>query len=162
MAGPSGFVQRFKGKVAFPAGGIYIGGVQIAGSGADLNTLVGFGTVNTANNAAPIATIPNGGISEITSTAINVYPLANPSPGRRVIIAITTGSSAVMIKCSTGAVTIMNCPSVNGGSSITNTIKSTQSLVGTEIELYGLSTSQYLFNGVTPSTLSHLLFTTTT
>jgi hypothetical protein len=160
MAGPSGFVQRFKGKVAFPAGGIYIGGVQIAGSGNDLNTNVGWGTVNTIG--ANGATIPNGGVSVITSTAAAIYNLANPSPGRVVLLDITDQSSSVMVKVSTGVVTIQGTSTTNGGSTLTNTIKSTATLIGTQIELVGLSSVAYLFNGMYPSTLGHLLFSTTT
>ena len=158
----TGFVQRYKGKVDFPAGGIYIGGVQVGASGVDLNSITGWGTVDVI---AANGTIPNGGLNTFTSTALaaGIYNLAAPVPGHTVVISASTASTAWMIKTSTGVVTIQGTQGAGlGGSSLTNTIKSTTSLVATQIELIGLSTSAWLFNGVYPSTLSHLLFSTTT
>ncbi len=37
----TGFVQRFKGKIALAQGGLWIGGSQFTGTGADLSVLAG-------------------------------------------------------------------------------------------------------------------------
>lgn len=159
----TGFVQRYKGKIDFAAGGLWIAGVQIGAAGADLNVNTGWGTVDVI---AANGTIPNSGLNLITSTALasGIYNLAAPVPGHTVVISASTASTAWMIKTSTGVVTIQGTQGAGslGGSSLTNTIKSTSSLVATQIEMIGLSTSAWLFNGVYPSTLAHLLFSTTT
>jgi hypothetical protein len=163
MAGPSGFVQRFKGKVAFPVGGIWIGDFQVTGTAADLNVNLGWGTVTQIG--ANGSTIPNSGVSQVTSTAVAVYNLANPVAGVSKVIDITAASTAVLIKASTAAgVTIQGGSSLNGGSTLSFVIKSTgaTALVATQIELVGLSSLQYLFMGVYPSTLGHLTFSTST
>lgn len=156
----TGFVNRWKGKQAFDRGALWAAGSQFNGSGADLDVNTGWATVSTYSSTQPL---PNGGVSQILSTAIAVYTLGAPVKGRTVIIAASTGSTAWMVKGSTAAgVTFQSTPSVNGGSTLSYVIKSTSSLVATQVELIGLSTSAYLFAGVAPSTLSHLLFSTAT
>lgn len=157
----TGFVTRFKGKIAVPAGGIWVGGTQVNASGADFNVNTGWGTVT-----SPVAgAITNSGVTSITSTALaaGIYNLANPVAGVQKVLDFSTASTAWMIKVSTGVVTIQGTQGAGlGGSSLTNTIKSTSTLVATQVELVGLSSVAYLFMGVYPSTLSHLLFSTTT
>ncbi len=89
MAGPSGFVKRFKGKVAFPVGGIWVGGVSIADSAADLNTSVGWGTVQTSTGssvAVQLSASRVGGLDIIAPTASTagggaIYRLPAPVAG---------------------------------------------------------------------------------
>lgn len=156
----SGFANRWKGKQEFDRGALWCAGTQFAGSGADLDVNTGWATVSTYSSTQAL---PNGGISLITSTAIAVYTLSSPVKGRTILISASSGSTAWMVKGSTvSGVTILGSPAVNGGSSLTFVIKSTSSLVATQVELVGLSTTSYLFMGVAPSTLSHLLFSTAT
>jgi hypothetical protein len=155
----TGFIDRYKGKIATPIGGMYVGGVQVNASGPDSNTAVGWGTVSTYSSTQ---TLPNGGVVQILSTAIAVYNLSSPSPGRVVVIAAMPGSTAWMVKVSTGAVVILGGSTVtHSASTLANTIKSTSNLVATQVELIGLSTSVYLYNGVSPSSQA-ILFSTTT
>lgn len=153
----TGFVQRWKGKIALPVGGLWIGGVQLSGSGADFNTNTGWGVASTYSSTQ---TLPNGGVSQITSTVIAVYTIGPPVVGRTAVVTASTGSTAWMVK--TAPAVVLGSPSVNGGTTLTNTIKSTSSLVATSVELIGLSTNAWLFMGAAPSTLSHLLFSTAT
>jgi hypothetical protein len=160
MAGPSGFVQRFKGKVAFPTGGIWIGGTQVTTSGADLNTQKNWGTVTTST--ANTGTVQAGGVTAIAPTSDGIWNLPTPVAGETSVITYSTYNGALLLflKASTGVVTITGLYSTAiAGSSLTNTIKST---VSCQIELIGLSSVQYLFNGVYPSTDGHLTFSTTT
>jgi hypothetical protein len=156
----TGFVQRFKGKIALAQGGLYIGGTQYTGSGSDLNTVAGTGVIDIAGPTG--STVGSGGVTILTSTAIAVYNLQPPVNGRSVIIDITTVSTAWMVKAATG-VTILDCLQAAGGSSLTNTIKSTSTLVGGVITLIGVSTSSYVFQAQSPSTATlSLLFSTAT
>ncbi len=178
MAGPSGFVKRFKGKVAFPVGGIWVGGVSIADSAADLNTSVGWGTVQTSTGssvAVQLSTSRVGGLDVIAPTASTagggaIYRLPPPVPGVVKLIDYSTinGSTILFLTVSTaGAVTIAGVGSTGstasfagtGGSTLSNTIKSTQSC---QIEMIGQTTAIWLFNGIVPSTTGHLTFSTST
>jgi hypothetical protein len=156
----TGFNQRWKGKVAVPASGIWIAGVQVTPSAADLNVNTGWGTASTIS--ANGSTIPNTGVTFINSTALGIYNLANPVQGLSKVIQIQPGSTGVMIKVSTGVVTIQGGSTTLGASTLTNVISSTVSLVATLMELYGASSVAWVFAGVYPSTLSHLKFSTST
>ncbi len=171
MAGPSGFVQRFKGRVAFPAGGIWIGGSQLTASSADLNTAAGFGTAQTSTSTSIALTA--GGIKNLSPAALSggtIYPLADPVLGRELILNYSTvnGSTVVWVKLSTtnlpffaGIGSTGSTASFfgSGGSSISNVLKSTQ---GVTVRMVGISTSQWLVLGVSPSTVGALVFSTTT
>lgn len=176
MAGPSGFVKRFKGKVAFPVGGIWVGGVSIADSAADLNTSLGWGTVavSTISTAAVQLSAARAGGLDVIAPGANtggaIYRLPPPVPGVVKLIDYSTinGSTILFLTVSTaGAVTIAGVGSTGstasfagtGGSTLSNTIKSTQSC---QIEMIGQSTAIWLFNGVVPSTTGHLTFSTST
>lgn len=179
MAGPSGFVQRFKGKVAFPAGGIFIGDVQMTPSGTDLNVNAGWGTVQTSTGTSPTAIQLSTGraagldiIAPVASTAAGgtVYRMPPPFAGAVKVLQYSTlnGSSICFITLSTaGTVTVTGIGTTastasfagSGGSSLSNTIKSTQ---GCQIELIGVSSVAWLFTGVIPSTSGPLTFSTST
>ena len=153
----SGFERRFKGKVNFD-NGPWLKGVKLTASGADLNVNTGWGTVGSAVSGT---TMPNSGITQILSTALAVYQLAAPSPGVSKVIDIAAASSGWMVQVPTGVV-ILNGSTTAGGSTKANTITSTATLIASLVELYGLSTIAYAFAGVVPSTVGHLLFSTTT
>lgn len=170
MAGPSGFETRKKGRTALaqcwvPLGGLYVGGTAVSASlsANDLSVNAGWATVSTFAAGGGGSTLPNSGISILNSTAISVYNLADPVAGVAKVITIQAGSSAVMIKTSTvRGVTIQGGSTTSGASTKTNVMSSTATLATTLIELYGVSSVAYQFAGVYPSTLSHLLFSTTT
>ena len=150
----TGFVQRWKGKVALPVGGLWIGGVQYSGSGNDLNTISGSGSLQALTTASAVTTITNTGVTTIAATSgILVYRLARPVPGGDKVIQLTTVSSGIFITASTDGSVLLN------GSSINTTIKST---VAANINLMGNSTSGWTINSVFISTLATLTISTTT
>lgn len=152
----TGFVQRFKGKIALAQGGLYIGGTQVNATGVDLNALVGQSVQQNilSTTSTGTGTITNTGPTTISSSSgINVYRLARPISGCEKLIQLTTVSSGVLITASTdGSVTI-------NGSSINTTIKSTVAAV---IDLVGTSTSNWAIAGLFISTLATLTLSTST
>ena len=174
MAGPSGFVQRFKGKVDFPSGGIWIGGASVGAAASDLNVNTGWGTVFTSTSStAPVAATRSGGLDILAPTPLtggSIYRLPTPAAGVTKIIEISTinGSTIVFLTASTAGTILFTGVGSSGstalfggagGSTLSNTVKSTQ---GCQIELIGVSTVAWLFNGVTPSTVGALTFSTST
>lgn len=168
----SGFVQRWKGKVN--AAQLWLAGTQITASGADINTLAGGATVTTSTSAAaPVTLTRNAGLDILAPVALtggSIYRLPAPAAGVTKTLQYSTinGSTIVFITLSTaGAITLSGVGSTgstaafggSGGSTLTNTIKSTQSCT---IELMGISTSQWLFSGILPSTVGALTFSTST
>jgi hypothetical protein len=164
----TGFTDRFKGKIACPIGGVYVGGVQVNASGPDSNTSVGWGSV-------PVSTLSTGTITMSTTRAAGmdvfnpasgaspIFQLPTPFAGANKVLEYSTinGSTQILFTCSTvTGVTIQGTYSTAiGGSSLTRVMKST---ISCTIELLGLSTTQWLFNSVYPSTTGHLTFSTTT
>ena len=182
MTGPSGFTDRYKGRVAVaeswtPVGGTYIGGVQVNTSGADANTSVGWGTVplSTSSTAGPVQLAAGraGGVDliwPVANSGGSIYRLPTPFAGANKVINYSTinGSTVFFLTVSTaGAVTILGIGSTGstasfagtGGSTLSNTIKSTCSCT---ISMVGLSTIAWLFESVVPSTTGHLTFSTST
>lgn len=150
----TGFVQRYKGKIALPVGGLWIGGVQITGSGADFNSISGQGTVQALTTASAVTTITNTGVTTINaSSALLIYRLARPVPGAEKVIQLNPVSSGVFITVSTDGSVLLN------GSSINTTIKST---VAANINLSGNSTSGWTITSVFISTLATLTLSTST
>lgn len=151
----TGFVQRYKGKIAVPVGGIYIGGTQLSGSAADFNTISGSATLQALTSASTTSTITNTGPTTIaSSSALTIWRLAKPtSPGQDKVIQLTTVSSGVFITASTDGSVLLN------GSSINTTIKST---VAANIDLFATSTSNWAIVGLFISTLATLTISTTT
>lgn len=169
----TGFVDRYKGKVAQPVGGMYIGGIQVNTTGGDMNTSLGWGVVptstasSTANSTTPSYVIPSSRAAGIdifaptSSGAIVVLPA--PFPGANKVLQYSTvnGSTACKFKCSTTAgVTIQGANSTTiGGLSLTVSMTST---ITCTIDLLGLSTTAWLFQSVWPSTTGHLTFAAAT
>src|SRR5206468_13000893 len=94
MVGPSGFVQRTKGKVQVDTTQIGRGGVnEYMWPIVDVSS-------------TPNSTLPNSGVSLIKgSSAGNFAILSAPEPGIEKTIVITTMSSSVTVKTnSTGVV----------------------------------------------------------
>jgi hypothetical protein len=156
----TGFVSRWKGKVV--AAELWMGSpaVQVTATGTDLNTAKNWGTVSAST--ANTGTVQAGGVTTIAPTSDGIWNLPVPVAGEQSIVAYSTANGAIafFLKASTGVVTITGIGSTAiAGSSLTNTIKST---ISCQIELVGLSSVQYLFNGVYPSTDGHLTFSTTT
>lgn len=159
---PSGYQQRWQGKVLAQMFGVGAGGIQLASvSGApvvspsDLQTIDGQATVQALTTAASTDINGPGGVSSIASTsAISVWSLANvPSPGVQKTIALISVSSGVFIKAASGS-------SFDGS---TNTVM--KSTVAATITLMGLSTTKWSIKSVYPgSTLasSALTMSTTT
>jgi hypothetical protein len=141
----TGFVQRFKGKIA--AAEIYVGGVPTFSPGILQSTTI-------AGAAAEIGTLTNYGVSAVTaSTVLAVARLASPQyPGQQKVIELVSVSSGIKITASTdGSVTF------NGGTY--NTITST--LAG-NIALMAGSTTNWVITGVYPSTTGFPTLSTTT
>jgi len=164
MAG-SGFNQRWLGKIA--ASQIWLGPkgqtAKITASASDLNTLAGWSTGQqnlngTTLGGGPGSTISSVGITQLLTTALGMFLLADPVPGATKVISVTSGSTGWGISLKTTSAVILGGSTTNGANSLTNTIKSTVSLVVTEFELIGISTAAYLFCGMYPSTLGHLAF----
>lgn len=175
MAGPTGFVQRFKGKVAFALGGIWIAGTKVSVAAADLNSVSGSGTAttSTSSTAAPVSLTGAAGVANLAPVALtggSIYRLPTPVVGGEKVINYSTinGSTVVFISASTdGTIVFGNvgstgstaAPGGSGGSTLSNTIKSTQSCT---ISLVGLSTTTWLFKCVAASTSAPLTWSTST
>lgn len=170
----TGFVDRYKGKIAVPVGGTYIGGIQVNTSGPDANTAVGWGTF-------PASTISTAAVQLGSSRAAGpekfapasggspIFRLPTPFAGANKMLYYSTenGSTQILITTSTaGAVTLAGVGSTGstavigtGGSTLSNTMKST---ISCQIVLLGVSSVQWLFESVAPSTTGHLAFSTST
>ena len=140
---PSGFVNRWKGKIA--ADQIWIGGQSLVGpaSGQTLST-------GSATNI-----IAASGVTSIAATSVlAIFRLQKPTvTNTEKTIQLTTVSSGIFITASTdGSVTL-------NGSSINTTIKST--LAGV-IALVATSTSNWAIVGVYPSTTGFPTLSTST
>lgn len=128
MAGPSGFNQRWKGKIA--AAAAWFGGVQEFGPGSlFVGTTAGSQTIPAANGAASI----------VSSSAISIWQIgAVPQPGVELEISLLTVSSGVFIKAAAGT---SFDPSTN------TVMKSTGART---ITLFGLSTLKWSIKSVFP------------
>jgi hypothetical protein len=166
--GPSGFTDRYKGKIACPIGGVYVGGIQVNASGPDMNTGVGWGTAPTSTLSTATITMSSGRAAGIdifnpASGGSPIFQLPSPFAGANKVLDYSTlnGSTQILWTCSTvTGVTIQGTYSTAiGGSSLTRVIKST---ISCTVELLGLSSLQWSFNSVYPSTTGHLTFSTTT
>jgi hypothetical protein len=150
MAGPTGFVQRIKGKVQ--SDNVYVGK-------GGVHEYV-YATLDIGGGAS--TTIPNNGVSVVKcSSAPQTVRLDAPVPGiEKTIIVSSMSSGTIAIEASTaGNVTYDG----------TNWVwhPSTLALVQNSITLVGLSTSQWINLGVSPSvtstggTITHGLTTST-
>lgn len=177
MVGPSGFVDRYKGKVAAAVGGFYIGGTQVNTTGADANTAVGTGAVYTSSGSnstatayTPVTISAGFGLKQLTPGSTQpLFRLPKPAQGGGFVTinySTLNGSTGLILTLSTdGSVTLQGVGSTGstasfagtGGSTLTNTIKSTQSH---QIELQSISSAAWLFCGVVPSTVAPLTFST--
>lgn len=168
---PTGFVERFKGKIALPVGGLWIGGTQVGVTGPDANSALGQGSIQSlTSTSADTALAKVGGLTVIATTLAAVISIPAPQVGITKYFSIegTTGdgsTAVVVMRTSTapGSTTqfIWGGSTVNGASTTTNLMKYTSTAVAwTTIELYGRSTSLWQFIGVQPSTLSHIVFST--
>jgi hypothetical protein len=94
MPGPSGIVQRMKGKVQ--ADTVFIGRAGVREYVYPAIDIAG----------GPSTTIPNNGLSSIkNSSGAQVIRLDPPVPGIEKTIAVTTASPGVVITASTGGAT---------------------------------------------------------
>jgi hypothetical protein len=175
--GPSGFVERIKGKVAQAVGGLYVGGVQVNATGLDQNTAVGTGTVytSTGSSSSTAAYIPTTisagfGLKRLQPTSTQpIFRLPPPVQGggwTTIVYSTVNGSTGLILTISTdGSVVFEGVGSSgstasfagSGGSTLSNCLKSTQSH---QIELQSISTAKWLFAGVVPSTVAPLTFST--
>lgn len=128
MAGPSGFVTRFKGKVT--AAALWLGKSAQFGPGS----VVAYTTAGTQTLGYEGAATINA------SSAVSIWQMSDlPSPGMRKFYDLTV-SSAMFLKAASGA-------SFDGS---TNTvIKSTYNM---RLELRGLSTAKWSIVGAYPDT----------
>jgi hypothetical protein len=139
----SGFVQRFKGKIALAKGGLWIGGTQFTGTGADLNSLSGFATpVNFSATVANNSTLPGSGLVLARSTGSTSFTYFMPAPtaGAELCVNLFVTSTAAFIK--SGVTGTNTSPTfVLGGGSTFMVLTSTYSVT---VDFYGLSTTQWL------------------
>jgi hypothetical protein len=172
----TGFVDRYKGKVAQPIGGMFVGGIQVLATGPDMNTCVGTGTVFTSTGSAstiaftPTVVSSGFGLKQLNPTStqpiFRLPPPAFPGGWTTIVYSTINGSTGLILTFSTdGSVTLVGVGSTgstasfagSGGSTLSNTLKSTQSH---QIELQSISSAKWLFAGVVPSTVSPLVFST--
>jgi len=141
----SGFVQRWKGKIACDE--LWVGGQLLAGGGG-----VGVQTLSLGNTTG---TLTNYGVTAISATSgLAIVRLASPNyANQSKTIQLTTVSSGIFITASTAGTVFIN------GSSINTTIKST--LAGV-LELVATSTSNWAITGVYPSTTGFPTLSTST
>lgn len=162
---PTGFVERYKGKVAMPNAN-WVGGSNVYGVQGSTIVSGGFTPSGT--------TLSNAGVVLFGSSTLGVYHLAPPIPGVGIAFHALPQSSNWILTGSTvgvGAgfqnIIILGCSSTTSasgaaGSSITNTIKSTVSnpVSGQSFYLMGISSIAYLYEA--GSTNGNLGFSTTT
>lgn len=143
---PSGFQQRWKGKVN--AAVLWLGGQPQNGIASAL----------ALTTSSTTTTIPSAGVTTIVSSSVlSIWRLQPPRPhniNMPVTIQLTTVSSGVFITTSTDGSVLIN------GSSINTTIKSTQAGV---IEMVPTSTTNWAIRSVFPgSTLVSSILTLST
>lgn len=172
----TGFVDRLKGKATAAVGSTWIAGVQVNTTGADANTSVGMGApyLSTGSSAAvaytPVTISAGFGLKQLFPGSTQpLFRLPKPTLGGGFVTinySTINGSTGLILTLSTdGSVTLQGVGSTgstasfagSGGSTLTNCIKSTQSH---QIELQSISTTQWLFCGVVPSTVAPLSFST--
>lgn len=135
MAGPSGFVQRIKGKIQVDTTQIGRGGV---------NEYV-YGVVDASST--PGATLPNNGVSLVKNSSANqVLILSAPEPGIEKTIVVTTISSGLTIKTNSTGVVFFD-----GVNSFWK-VSTTAGIAGAMV-LVGQSTAQWANLGIWPSTV---------
>ncbi len=135
MAGPSGFVQRIKGKIQVDTTQVGKGGV---------NEFV-YGVVDASST--PGSTLPNNGVSIVKNSSANqLLVLASPEPGIEKTIVVTTLSSGLTIKTNSTGVVFFD-----GVNSFWK-VSTTAGIVGAMV-LVGLSTAQWANLGIWPSTV---------
>jgi hypothetical protein len=157
----TGFVQRYKGKITCAE--FWLAGTQINASGTDLNVNLGWGTVGGPSTAGSTAGSSNPGVTLGSSRTAGIDIFAPPSSGLVIalappvagvnkVIKYSTANSSTGLKIKTGNVGI----TITGGestayaaSTFTNVILSTSSMT---IEFFGLSTTEWLFGGLYPTT----------
>src|SRR5260370_30660534 len=97
MVGPSGFVQRIKGKIQVDTTQVGKGGV---------NEYV-YGVVDASST--PGATLPNNGVSIVkNSSATQFLVLSSPLPGIEKTIVVTTMANGLTIKTNSTGVTFFD------------------------------------------------------
>lgn len=133
MAGPSGFVQRFKGKVQMAE--LWLGNSQVSGPGAFQAYTTAAGT--NGLSIGQIGTERLSGISATSGASVFALTQAIP-PGVEKIITITTVSSAAFIKAPAG---------MSFNQSTQTVIKSTYE---SQIALVGMSSVSIRISGVWP------------
>src|SRR5258708_27571012 len=134
MVGPSGFVQRIKGKIQVDTTQIGKGGV---------NEYV-YGVVDASST--PGATLPNNGVSIVKNSSANqLLVLSAPEPGIEKTIVVTTISSGLTVKTNSTGVVFLD--GVNSFWKL-----STLAGVQSALVLVGLSTGAWANLGVWPST----------
>ena len=170
----TGFIDRYKGKFTQGVGTQWIAGVQVNTTGADCNTSVGTGTVYTSTGSTTAfgpTTISAGfGLKRLLpGSSSPIFRVPAPAQGGgwlTIEYSTINGSTGLILTFSTdGSVVLEGVGSTgstasfagSGGSTISNTIKSTQSH---QIELQSISSVKWLFAGVVPSTVSPLVFST--
>lgn len=128
----TGFVQRFKGKIALATGGLWIGGTQVTANANDLNSLAGSGS--TVTSYSTDGTISGYGPKNlISSSAANTFTLPAPVRGAEMQLVLTSVSSGAFIKAASGSAFIVNLAGSTGIVMKSTTIMS--------IVLAGLSTA---------------------
>lgn len=142
----TGFVQRFKGKIALAGNnGLVVGGIPLYGTGA-VQTLSTASANFTAINGVPVSVIT-------ASSAINVWNLPKPSFGGQTKCLQLLVSSGILVTASTDG-----SRTFNGSSN--SVFKSTQNSI---IELQATSTLNWAITGVFPgSTLVSSILTLST
>src|ERR1035437_5935257 len=92
----TGFVNRFKGKVNFAPGGLWLGGAPLFGAGSLQNLTL-------AGSSISIGAINNFGLTTINATSmLAVARIAKPAyAGQAKTIQLTAVSSGVILTTST-------------------------------------------------------------
>jgi hypothetical protein len=136
MVGPSGFVQRIKGRVQTDHVTMGQGGVQ-----EYVYPIIDV-------SVTPNSTLPGNGVSVLKSSgAANFAILGAPQPGMEKTIVVTTmSSSAIVVKTNSTGVTFFD------GVNTYWKVSTTAGVAGTMV-LVGLSTSQWANLGIWPSTV---------
>lgn len=150
----TGFVRRWKGKENIPIGSLWIGGVQMNASGADLNTLVSQGSTATVayTTAGSQSILAAGGVNTIAaSSAVAIFSLAAaPIAGVEKTIQLIQNSSKIFLKASAGA----------SFDASTNTVIASTLLP--TITLIGVSSVKWTIKGMFPPTTTQFVLSTTT
>ena len=153
----NGFVGRYKGRMDVDQA--WIGGVQQGRWG----TVFASTATGSSLNLPIKPTI--GVINMNASTVLAIYTLGPPTKGDVCVVNVSTmGSSGAFIKASTTPTAFGNffrgvLSNGTGGSTNSCVVKTT---VASQLEFIGISTSEWLFMGVLPSTVGHLTWSTST